>query len=554
MRTNVTEPLQRKISKPGEASESLGGRYESLTWVNVFLLLPVTISFWLFSRLTVDDAFISWRYGKNLIKAGVWNYNPVSFDLTQAYSNAIYAFLSIVPNMFGIDVVLFFKITALLILIFFILWLKKKTSPNSLTMLLLFMALPATFIHLFAGLETFLFVAFVTALLINLYEYRLTHSIILGVLLLLTRPEAWLLTVLIPLFFLLSPLDKKIDRIDYVSVKNDIKGTRLNWKQFYISLLILSISLSGLFLFNYYCFNSVLPNSFNNKVTGAFSVQKLAWFLFFASPVIGLLYLRKTSLFIFSILFFGSMAMLYSASSLWMNYAERFAYHIFAPVFLFGVFLASENKNSVCCYISKHPTFNTFSEIHTPTIINSILLVVFAVFSVQTIAVESLAGYSNNYPRLLAAQAALGKTLKSIAIERGLTSFSFGDAGAVAYQSEIIALDNIGLGSAYVAREGMDFKILNEYSPDFVIFHSYPSGIRLQHYNQQIIYDWSIDHDLVFVCDVYKTPSNRLRVYSKSKYPALVDLCEASKELNDMWDNRYFMRFGFIAPWKFWHE
>ena len=345
----MKEQLQRTISKPGEVTKSHRGRFESLKWVNVFLLLPITISFWLFSRLTVDDAFITWRYGKNLIEAGVWNYNPALFDLTQAYTNTIYAFLSIVPNMFGIDVVLFFKIASLLILIFFILWLKRKTSPNSLTMLLLFLALPATFIHLFAGLETFLFVAFVTALLINLYEYRLTHSIILGILLLLTRPEAWLLTVLIPLFFLLSPLDKKIDKIDFVSVKNDIKGTKLNWNQFYTSLLLLSISLSGLFLFNYYCFNNVLPNSFYSKVTGTFSVQKLAWFLFFISPAIGLLYLRKISLFIFAILLFGSMAMLYSTSSLWMNYAERFAYHIFAPVFLFGVFLASENKNNVCC-------------------------------------------------------------------------------------------------------------------------------------------------------------------------------------------------------------
>ena len=79
-------------------------------------------------------------------------------------------------------------------------------------------------------------------------------------------------------------------------------------------------------------------------------------------------------------------------------------------------------------------------------------------------------------------------------------------------------------------------------------------GIRLQHYNQQTIYDWSIENDLVFVCDVYNTPSNRLKVYSKSKYPELVDLCVASKELNDLWNNEYFIRFGFIAPWEFWHE
>ena len=179
---------------------------------------------------------------------------------------------------------------------------------------------------------------------------------------------------------------------------------------------------------------------------------------------------------------------------------------------------------------------------------------VFSVFSVQTISAVDLAGYSNNYPRLLGAQAALGKTLKSIAIKHELASFSFGDAGIAAYQSEMIALDNIGLGSAYVARKGVDFEIINKYSPDFVIFHSFPSGIRLGIYNQQIVYDWSIENNLVFVCDVYKTPSGTLKVYSKNKYPELVELCVASKELNDMWDKDYFRKYGLIPPWEFWHE
>lgn len=38
---------------------------------DILLYLLLFISFWLFSRFTVDDAFISWRYGKNLITYGI---------------------------------------------------------------------------------------------------------------------------------------------------------------------------------------------------------------------------------------------------------------------------------------------------------------------------------------------------------------------------------------------------------------------------------------------------------------------------------------------------
>jgi hypothetical protein len=61
--------------------------------LKILLITSVSLSFWLFSRLTVDDAFILWRYCKNFVDAGVWNYNPAVFDMTQAYTSPIYAVL-----------------------------------------------------------------------------------------------------------------------------------------------------------------------------------------------------------------------------------------------------------------------------------------------------------------------------------------------------------------------------------------------------------------------------------------------------------------------------
>lgn len=64
-------------------------------------------SLYVYSRFTVDDAFITWRYGKNLISHGIWNYSPNFVDPTQAYTNPIFAIAGIIPAAFGWDTVLF---------------------------------------------------------------------------------------------------------------------------------------------------------------------------------------------------------------------------------------------------------------------------------------------------------------------------------------------------------------------------------------------------------------------------------------------------------------
>src|SRR3989339_418538 len=64
----------------------------------------------LFLGFTADDALITFRYGQSLIKHGVWNWNGDSTDLVEAYTNPIYAFLSIIPHACGLNVLLFFKL------------------------------------------------------------------------------------------------------------------------------------------------------------------------------------------------------------------------------------------------------------------------------------------------------------------------------------------------------------------------------------------------------------------------------------------------------------
>lgn len=539
------------------------------------LVIPVTISFWFFARFTVDDAFISWRYGKNLVDAGVWNYNPANFDMTQAYTNPIYAVLSIVPNALNIDVVLFFKLISLLLLGVFLYWYGQKLVDDStihhhspvgkdsaVVLLMLFLALPATFIHLFSGLETFLFVALLVALLISLYESRFMPSILLSLLLMFTRPEAWLLAGLIPFFFLATPLDQVVQhKHTYTPWRDRIKIVSWDWRRGLGALGLLGIPLVMYFAFHQAQFDSLLPNTFYVKSGSVFSFDRFVRFLMLTLPLLFLLLDRKIRLFVFCVAFFGAVIISYSTSSLTMNYVERFSYHIFAPVFLFSIFLMLRNQHrsyEIATQVIRDGSqkLSVRPKVYVPLVLGVLLLVLYTAFASLTLNPVSLAVRSNYYPRLLDSNAALGKTLRSIAeADADINSFSFGDAGVAAYHSELLALDNVGLGSTYAAREGLDASLLDRYAPDFVVFHSNPDGISLNSHNQQTVFDWAEANGMAMVCEVYRKPTYILRVYAHdADYPQLQNLCDTSIAKNNIWDNAYFYRYGFTPPWSYWRE
>ena len=153
----------------------------------ILCILGTLLSLYLYSRFTVDDAFITWRYGKNLVEHGVWDYNKSSIDPTQAYTNPIFAIFSIIPPLMKWDVVLFFKVVSIFVYVSFFVWTIQVTNRNWLMTLIIF-GLPATVIHAFSGLETLLFVFLVSVLLVVLHRRQFTTSIVVTLLLFLTRP------------------------------------------------------------------------------------------------------------------------------------------------------------------------------------------------------------------------------------------------------------------------------------------------------------------------------------------------------------------------------
>ena len=128
-------------------------------------LVSATLAF-LLIRFTSDSAFVSWRYGQNLVHAGVWNWNPTPGYRVEAYTDPLYTALSVVPALMHVPAELFFKVLALGVLAVFLLVVRELPVHRLQKLVLASCALlsPVFFVHLFSGLETACFALLLAAL------------------------------------------------------------------------------------------------------------------------------------------------------------------------------------------------------------------------------------------------------------------------------------------------------------------------------------------------------------------------------------------------------
>lgn len=515
-------------------------------FVVAICLIVIVVSFWLGSRFTVDDAFITWRYGKNLIQSGIWGYNPSVFDLTQAYTNPIYAFLSIVPPLFKVDVVLFFKLFSTITLIGFSYWFLKITK-NSLIMLLLLVGLPATVIHIYSGLETFLFVFLFSVLLVSLYKNEKKISYLVAILLFLTRPESWLLVILIPAYYSVrsSRLKSECNR---QSIWDWFKTIQINLKELCYWIATLAIPLVVYFAFHYLYFGSALPNTFYAKSGSSFAPKEFIKYLFFISPIFLLILVNKYKIFLFSIIFLLMVAYKYSTSYLVMDYSGRFAFHIFIPVYCLIIYVGTDLKSKkVSLNIDKEQLINASLEV----VIKYILTAYVAVF-LLTSGVRPISLF-NAYPRALDAHAAFGKLLLEQSAKNNHV-LVMGDAGIAPYHFNFMTLDSAGLASSEIVHKGVSAELLDKYGVDIIAFYAQPQSIQWSLYSQQIIYDWAIKNNFQFICDLYWTPEYLFKIYAKYKIQGLNTLCQESKNLNNVSEKIYFKNNYLIPPWRYWKQ
>jgi hypothetical protein len=496
--------------------------------------------------MAVDDAFITWRYGKNYIDAHIWNYNPSWFDLTQAYTNPVYAALSIIPAALRLDVVFFFKIISTLTLLLFVTWYKNKVK-GALLLLMLFFALPSTFAHAYAGLETFLFAALMTSLLISLYERSVKASLVITLLLFATRPESWMLIALVPFYIMIGNSDGSDD---YHSLSRFFQNLRI--KKGVLCFLALALPMLFYFLLNYNYFGSFLPNTFSVKKSTTFDVAVFLSGLLFVSPLLILLLKGRYYLAVSLIAFFGAMAYQYATSHLIMNYFGRFNYHIFAPIYLFAIYLSSKLTDSSDILLLRGDAIRrySFSDKDLVGAYLAMLVVIFYMMDWQT----DYLYYVSQYNRGLESQAKIGKVLNSVREKYGIRSFAMGDAGMAAFHSNINALDNLLLGSSRATKYGLTEDLISQYDIDVIAFHATPQFVHRDGFNQRPLFDWATKNGFKDHCFVLLGGDYGFRMFARQYIHEFDDLCAESYRHNIRTNTEFALEALATPPWKLWHE
>jgi hypothetical protein len=517
---------------------------------NLKVLLGIALlaaSFWCYSRFTVDDAFITWRYGKNLIQNGIWNFNPSTMDTTQAYTNPIFAAMSILPAYFDMDVVLFFKFFGLLSMFLFTSWYLRATKGSWMSLIPL-LSLPATIIHIFSGLETFIFVILLSALFVAVDKQKSRPIILLSLTLFFIRPESWLLAILIPLFSAFSLTKDSSTKSENAKVSRVLDGEiSFNANQFIKMSLSLILPLGCYLFLNNQYFGYPLPNTFYIKVQSSFSLYQFIVFSVFLAPAITLIILGKRRMFAFVLIFYLPIIVNYSLSDLMMNYSGRFAFHIFFPIYVCIIYAVGSKSG----YLRIETNEELIARLKLKTFTKCV-----AVFMLLAFFITS--GRFNNYmityyPRALEAHAAFGKTVAQIQGKYDLSSISFGDAGMVAFHSNLEFLDNIGLGSGMVAHQGLSREVISAYNPKIIGFYGRPESIE-DTYNQPQMLEWAKSRKMTRLCGVYFRPDYTLLLFSYVHIDEIVALCEKSGEINNRDDRTYIKDTLKFPPWIFWKE
>lgn len=512
----------------------------------------IIVNFYVFSRFTADDAFITWRYGKNLIEHGIWAYNPTRLDITQAYTNPLFAALSLVPAASAIDTVLFFKITSILSAGALAAYMGRLMAWDQagIACLALFFAMPTVMIHLFSGLETFVYGAALGLAFINIHRRSAVGAAAFVLIALLCRPEAWLWTALLPAAF----LTKKPREGEG---KKSADATPQLLSKFHLPLITIvpGLALGMLFLLHKTHFGYFLPNTFYAKSgTGAdFSITISAKLLILSGMPLALAVAQNKRLAaLLALGFYAPVIYNYSKSELLMNYSWRFAFQLFMPSYLYATYLISAGRHIT------GPEAPNNNESASKTWAPRRRVIALAASTLPLVVATSskteLSWLVNYYPRLLNAHATLGHALNTTCATSPKTSFLLGDAGVAAFHSDAIALDNVGLASSQVAHHGVTRETLELYNPEHIFLYASPGGPPLQRFGSNAILQWASEERMGAVCDIILSPSSSLRYYSKTGSTSIIDAAASSSARNNL-NEWQFLRAQLPAPpWTFWVE
>lgn len=396
----------------------------------------------LFLNFTVDDAFITFRYGKNIIDHGIWNWNPTESGLVEAYTNPLYAVISVIPHWMGVNVIYIFKILGAALLWGTYSVLAKGLQKFGKAISLAFLATNMLiFPHAFSGLETvafFLCAFWLMTLSAADFKSPLASSLILIAPML--RPEGAVLSAYI---IYRQAVSEGFNKLTVVSL---VIG---------VAYLIVK--------FNY--FGYVFPNTYyaktgNGLVTMISNVWSERYVIF--GWIIGVLVIvvfkgsLRLPVLLFLAYMFGNMT-----ADLQMNYGHRFAWHMLMPTIFYAFWLSCRISGLISC---DQEAGGRGQE--AGVLAMAVLFVVAVMINLDS----GLWGLLVYYPDAMRSHLALGKVLQGY---RGKDLvLAVGDAGLIPYHSELETIDYIGLANSEIAHSIKEDREPSLNVPDIIVVFS----------------------------------------------------------------------------------
>jgi len=415
------------------------------SWIVAVALLAALFWIVLYRHFTVDDAFISFRYGKNLVAHRVWNWNP-SGTHEEAYTSFVYTALGIVPALLHLSPVLFFKFFGLGCIAAMVYRVRTvSTTPFAVLLGLLLIGLhPWTWLHAFSGLETPLYMLLLLEMAICVHRAAAT-------------PASWAYTL-----FLLLPLTRP-EGIVFACVGVALFWSRRASAPGHFGAFAVTLLLGLLYFFvRWRYFHHLLPNPYYLKL--APSAGSSTWgeirsylienlteakgYFLVLSLICAFARLRYTRIFALSGILL--LLLLYAPHAMQMTYAERFYFQVAFPLLLF--FLMTEDLPQIARMAA--------------------VAAAVCLFSVNF-------QFLRNGPRLfqfgVQSDIGLGRRLAPFAGNHTLLA---GSSGAVPYYSNWTAYDFYGLGTYRIVHDGIGTPMLQELHPDLILIDGTESGLE----------------------------------------------------------------------------
>jgi arabinofuranosyltransferase len=407
----------------------------------ILMVALVAALFWtvLYLQFTVDDAFISFRYGKNLVAHHVWNWN-VSGTREEAYTSATYAVLGILPALVHLSPALFFKLFGVACIGAMIYRLRTfAVSPFAPVIGVLLIALhPWVWLHAFAGLETPLYMLLLLEIALCVHRAP-------------TVSPLWVYTI-----FLLLPLTRP-EGILFACLGVALFWVRRGSAPKHLLIFAASVFLGiGYFLARWHYFHHLFPNPFYFKLAAPTAVEIRSNLLntlteekgYYLVLILVAVFARNWYARAFAVCATAVLLVLYAPHYLDMNYADRFYFEMAFPILLF--FLIVEDLSRVA---------------RIAAVAAAILL-----FSINVPYLRTALKY---FPYWTQSDIDLGKQLAPFGPSHTLLT---GDGGAIPYYSNWTSYDFQGLGNNRIAQDGLSYQMLEEVHPDLILIESYHPG------------------------------------------------------------------------------